>query len=81
MMSFGPTLRILGLLLMLFSLTMLPPMGISLIFGDGQIPLFGAAALLVFGAGLLLASCKTPKKDLRIRRWLCHHRLVLVSAR
>ena len=50
MMNFGPTLRILGLLLMLFSLTMLPPIGVSLIFGDGQIPLFGAAAFLIFGA-------------------------------
>jgi len=68
MMSFGPTLRILGLLLMLFSLTMLPPMGISLIFGDGQIPLFGAAALLVFGAGLLSwLPARRQKKDLRIR--------------
>ena len=66
---------------MLFCLTMLLPMGISLIFGDGQIPLFGAAALLVFGAGLLSwLPQDVPKKDLRIR-WLCHHRLVLVSAR
>ena len=65
MMSFGPTLRILGLLLMLFSLTMLPPMGISLIFGDGQIPLFGAAALLSIWSGFVkLASCKTPKKKI-----------------
>ena len=32
MTHFGPTLRILGLLLMLFSLTMLPPIGISVIF-------------------------------------------------
>ena len=68
MMHFGPTLRILGLLLMLFSLTMLPPIGISLVFEDGQLPLFGAAALLVFGAGLLSwLPARRQKKDLRIR--------------
>ncbi len=68
MMSFGPTLRILGLLLMLFSLTMLPPIGVSLIFRDGQIPLFGAAAFLIFGAGMLCwIPAKRQRKDLRIR--------------
>ena len=68
MTNFGPTLRILGLLLMLFSLTMLPPIGVSLIFGDGQIPLFGAAAFLIFGAGMLSwLPAKRQKKDLRIR--------------
>ena len=68
MMNFGPTLRILGLLLMLFSLTMLPPIGVSLIFGDGQIPLFGAAAFLIFGAGMLSwLPAKRQKRDLRIR--------------
>jgi len=68
MMHFGPTLRILGLLLMLFSLTMLPPIGVSIVFKDGQIPLFGAAALLVFSAGLLSwLPARRQKKDLRIR--------------
>ncbi len=68
MMNFGPTLRILGLLLMLFSLTMLPPIVVSLILGDGQIPLFGAAAFLIFGAGMLSwLPAKRQKRDLRIR--------------
>ena len=62
MTHFGPTLRILGLLLMLFSLTMLPPIGISVIFDDGQIPLFGAAAGLIFGAGLISWLPCTPAK-------------------
>jgi trk system potassium uptake protein TrkH len=68
MTHFGPTLRILGLLLMLFSLTMLPPIGISVIFEDGQIPLFGAAAGLVFGAGFISwLPARRQKRDLRIR--------------
>jgi len=68
MTHFGPTLRILGLLLMLFSLTMLPPIGISVIFDDGQIPLFGAAAGLIFGAGFISwLPARRQKRDLRIR--------------
>ena len=68
MTHFGPTLRILGLLLMLFSLTMLPPIGISVIFDDGQIPLFGAAAGLIFGAGFISwLPARRKKRDLRIR--------------
>ena len=68
MRHFGPTLRILGLLLMLFSLTMLPPIGVSILFDDGQIQLFGAAAVLIFGAGLAswLPSYR-EKRELRIR--------------
>ena len=68
MTHFGPTLRILGLLLMLFSLTMLPPIGISVLFDDGQIPLFGAAAGLIFGAGFISwLPARRQKRDLRIR--------------
>lgn len=68
MTHFGPTLRILGLLLMLFSLTMLPPIGISVIFEDEQIPLFGAAAGLIFGAGFISwLPARRQKRDLRIR--------------
>lgn len=68
MSQFGPTLRILGLLLMLFSLTMLPPIGISIVFGDGQIFLFGAAAMLVFFAGFVSwIPTRRQKRELRIR--------------
>jgi trk system potassium uptake protein TrkH len=53
---------------MLFSLTMLPPIGISVIFDDGQIPLFGAAAGLIFGAGFISwLPARRQKRDLRIR--------------
>jgi trk system potassium uptake protein TrkH len=51
-MNFAVVQRILGLLLMLFSLTMLPPIGVSLYFGDGNALPFAYAfvALLVVGA-------------------------------
>ncbi len=50
-MNFAVVQRILGLLLMLFSLTMLPPVGVSLHFDDGNWqPFFDAfVALLVVG--------------------------------
>ena len=68
MTHFGPTLRILGLLLMLFSLSMLPPFAVSILFDDGQIQLFGAAAVLIFGAGLASwLPCYRQKRELRIR--------------
>lgn len=51
-MNFLVVQRILGMLLMLFSLTMLPPLGVSLYFDDGNWqPFFDAfLALLVLGA-------------------------------
>ena len=53
---------------MLFSLTMLPPIGVSLVFKDGQIALFGAAAMLVFGAGFVSwIPTRRQKRELRIR--------------
>ena len=68
MTHFGPTLRILGLLLMLFSLTMLPPVGVSILFDDDQVQLFGVAAVLIFGAGLASwLPCYRQKRELRIR--------------
>ena len=68
MHQFGPTLRILGLLLMIFSLTLLPPIGVSVVFEDGQIALFGAAAALIFGAGFVSwIPTRRQKRELRIR--------------
>ena len=51
-MNFLTVQRILGLLLMLFSVTMLPPIGVALYFHDGHWqPFFDAfIALLIFGA-------------------------------
>ena len=44
--------RILGLLLMLFSVTMLVPAAVSLLYADGQFDLFLDAFAIVLAAGL-----------------------------
>ncbi len=60
--------RILGLLLMMFSLTMLPPIGFSLYYNDQSWLPFVEGFAIVFVAGFL---CWLPvhrsKKDLRLR--------------
>jgi len=60
--------RILGLLLMLFSLTMLPPIAFSLFYNDHSWMPFVEGFAITFAAGLL---CWLPvhrsKKDLRLR--------------
>lgn len=50
-MRYGVIARILGLLMMLFSLTLLPPVAVSLIYDDGQAYAFleGFAVVLVVG--------------------------------
>src|SRR5690606_5720043 len=45
-------LRILGLLLMLFSLTHVPPLLVSLYYGDGSAAGFGLSLLLTLAAGV-----------------------------
>jgi len=67
-MNFFVVQRILGLLLMLFSLTMLPPVFVSLQFGDGNaMPFFHAfLALLVVGA-LAWWPVRTRVRELRLR--------------
>ena len=60
--------RILGILLALFSLTMVPPMGIAWWSGDGSLGAFAIAFLIILGSGLLLwlPVCKV-RKELRLR--------------
>ncbi len=67
-MNFLVVQRILGLLLMLFSVTMLPPVFVSLQFGDGNaLPFFHAfLALLVVGA-LAWWPVRTRMRELRLR--------------
>ncbi len=67
-MNFLVVQRILGLLLMLFSLTMLPPMGVSLYFADGNWLAFLDAfvALLAVGA-LAWLPVRKRVRELRLR--------------
>lgn len=46
--------RVIGILLMAFSLTMVVPALISLVTGDGAFMAFGAASVVTFGCGLLM---------------------------
>ncbi|MBM96235.1 MAG: potassium transporter [Oceanospirillaceae bacterium] len=60
--------RVLGIFLMLFSLTMLPPILVSLWFNDGALPAFLAALGLTFGIGLLIwLPVHRVRADLRTR--------------
>lgn len=67
-MSLRVILRILGLLLMLFSLTMLPPTLISLWFRDGVWSAFISGIAISVATGLLLyLPNRRSQKELRIR--------------
>ena len=60
--------RILGLLLMMFSLTMLPPVLVSLLFNDGAWAPFVEGFSLTLVAGLLIwLPVRRQRKDLRLR--------------
>ena len=67
-MQFSAVQRILGLLLMLFSITMLPPVVVSLWYGDGAWPSFAIAFLLTFMAGgVCWGPVQDERRDLRLR--------------
>ena len=67
-MNFRVVQRILGLLLMIFSLTMLPPVLVSLLFGDGEWLSFLEGFGIVFAAGLLAwLPVARVSKELRLR--------------
>lgn len=60
--------RILGLLLMLYSLTMLPPVAVSVYYTDGQAPAFLGALGITFMAGLIAwLAARNDKRELRLR--------------
>lgn len=60
--------RILGLMLMLFSLTMLPPAGVSLLYADGHWHPFVWAFAVIAAAGLVLwLPVRKVHRDLRLR--------------
>ncbi|MGJ7460482.1 TrkH family potassium uptake protein [Halomonas sp. MA07-2] len=67
-MSLRMILRILGMLLMLFSLTMMPPVLISLLFGDGQWDAFAVAIGITVLTGLaMFLPNRRARKELRTR--------------
>jgi trk system potassium uptake protein TrkH len=60
--------RILGLLLIVFSFTMLPPAGVSLYFNDGNAsPFFDAFVVLFFVGALIWFPVRKHERDLRLR--------------
>ena len=67
-MNLAMVQRILGLMLMVFSLTMLPPVGISLAYGDGHHAPFLDAFVAVAFVGLLVwLPVRKVQRDLRLR--------------
>lgn len=67
-MRFSAVQRLLGLLLMIFSLSMLPPVLVGLYYGDGEITPFIDGFVLVLGAGLLAWwPVRNVRADLKIR--------------
>ncbi|MCV6620221.1 MAG: TrkH family potassium uptake protein [Cellvibrionaceae bacterium] len=67
-MHFSVIFRVLGILLMLFSMTMLPPIFVSIYYNDESLIAFISAMALIFASGFMvwLPSNKT-KHDLRTR--------------
>ena len=60
--------KVLGLLMMLFSLTMLPPLGISLLYDDGQWQRFANGLVMVMFGGLVVwLPFRRVAGDLRVR--------------
>lgn len=67
-MHFTVIMRILGILMMLFSMTMIPPMIVSLIYEDGQLKPFADAFGLILVSGFLVwFPMRNKKHELRIR--------------
>jgi len=67
-MQLGAIQRILGLLTALFSLTMAPPLGVSLLYDDGAARAFGAAMAILFATGLAMwLPVARVRRELRLR--------------
>ena len=64
-MQYAVILRILGILLILFSFTMIPPLVISLAYDDGSLMSFVLAFLIILSIGLLFwLPVRNNKNDL-----------------
>ncbi len=67
-MQIAAILRILGLLLMIFSTTMLPPVGVALWYGDGALEAFLAAFAITLVTGFLLwLPVRDRRHEMRLR--------------
>ena len=67
-MNLPLVLRILGQLLALFSLSMLPPIAVSLLYADGMWPHFLSSLAILLGLGLVLyLPLRRHKAELKIR--------------
>lgn len=67
-MNLAAVQRVLGLLLMIFSIAMLPPVGIALLYGDGEHDTFLKGFLIVFIIGMLVwLPVRRTLRDLRRR--------------
>ncbi len=67
-MGFSAVQRILGILLMLFSLTMLPPVLVSVIYSDGAAAEFLIAFVLILMAGgVSFVTVRDHRRELRLR--------------
>ena len=67
-MHFTVIARVLGLLMMIFSFTLVPPMLVSVIYQDGTLDAFVYALLITFGIGLLVwLPVRNHKQELKTR--------------
>jgi trk system potassium uptake protein TrkH len=67
-MNFVAIQRIFGMLLMVFSAAMLPPILVGLWYGDGEVhPFVSALALLLIAGILLWTPVRRTQQDLRVR--------------
>jgi len=67
-MRFRAVQRVLGLLLMLYSVTMLPPVAVSAYYGDGQAPAFVGAFAIILVVGLIAwIAARRDQRELRLR--------------
>ncbi|MCG8613170.1 MAG: TrkH family potassium uptake protein [Pseudomonadales bacterium] len=67
-MHFTVIMRILGILMMLFSLTMVPPMVVSVIYQDGQVNFFLEAFVLILIIGFMVwLPVRKKQQELRVR--------------
>jgi trk system potassium uptake protein TrkH len=67
-MNIAMVQRILGMMLMVFSLTMLPPVGVSLAWQDGHhLPFLEAFAIVALAGVLIWLPVRRVERDLRLR--------------